>query len=238
MKTLNEYLQKHTLIAALLVTTLAGCDGQETKSPEEALTTPKVVESKPTPAPAVTAAPIPNPVTQATPLTPTAPAKPPVLMSNDKSGLVNIAVGKKTKQSSDAYGGISSRAVDGNVDGDFNHSSVTHTSGKEPQGWLELDLGETENIDHIVIWNRTGCCEDRLSNYWVFVSDKPFKDTDTINSIKNNKAIIAIKGGQANPSFATGQGIGKGRYVRVQLDGNSAAQTPLSLAELEVYRSR
>jgi hypothetical protein len=250
MKTLNEYLQKHTLITALLATALVGCDGQEAKAPEEAVVTPKVVESKPvtppvapaTPAPAPApvaqppANPTPQPVSQA-PVTPR--PKPAVVLSSDKSGLVNIAKGKVATQSADytpAYNG--SLAVDGNVDGDFKHASVAHTA-QNPNAWLDVDLGNNEKIDHIVVWNRTDGALNRLFNYWIFISDKPFSPTDTVEKLRKIKTITAIKGGAANPSFTTPSAVTKGRYVRIQLDGSAAPSNAfLHIAEVEVYRAK
>jgi hypothetical protein len=236
MKTINDKLQKHTLIAALLATTLAGCDGQEAKTPEEAVATPKLAETKQAPSPVKPATPSPAPAVQAQPVMTQPPAKPEVILSNDKSGLVNIARGKPTKQSSDAYGAFASRAVDGNVDGSFFNSSVTHTQA-EPSPWIEIDLGESENIDHIIVWNRTDCCSDRLKNYWIFISDKPFQSGDKPNSVKAQAGVRSIKGGVANPSFVTKDHIGHGRYVRIQLDAKESGEY-LNLAEVEIFRAQ
>jgi type IV pilus assembly protein PilY1 len=86
-----------------------------------------------------------------------------------KSDGTNVAQGKTTSQSSSAYGGVSSRAVDGNTDGTYNNNSVTHTtSGLQP--WWQVDLGASEQIRRIRIFNRTDCCEDRLQNFYIFVS--------------------------------------------------------------------
>ena len=44
------------------------------------------------------------------------------------TAFTNLALGATTAQSSTVWGGVASRAVDGNTDGDYNHFSVTHTS--------------------------------------------------------------------------------------------------------------
>ena len=41
--------------------------------------------------------------------------------------LENIALGKRVTQSSTAFGGDARRAVDGKLDGNYGHNSVTHT---------------------------------------------------------------------------------------------------------------
>lgn len=66
----------------------------------------------------------------------------------------NIALGGKAKQSSTDYNAPASRAIDGNTDGDFQKNSVTH-SKTETNPWIEIDLGGTQGIDRLVIWNRT-----------------------------------------------------------------------------------
>jgi hypothetical protein len=53
-------------------------------------------------------------------------------------------------------------------------NSITHT--KYEQGaWWQVDLGNQKNIKKIVIYNRTDCCADRLSNYQVSISNKADK---------------------------------------------------------------
>ena len=68
--------------------------------------------------------------------------------------------------------------MDGITDGNFYDNSVTHTNA-DPNAWWQVDLGASTAVSSIVIWNRTDCCGDRLSDYWVFVSDTPFLATDT-----------------------------------------------------------
>lgn len=67
---------------------------------------------------------------------------------------VNVAIEGTAKQSSTAFGGDASRAIDGNIDGDYTHDSVTHT-GQQNNPWIEVDLGSPQPIDKLVIWNRT-----------------------------------------------------------------------------------
>lgn len=69
------------------------------------------------------------------------------------SGSTNLAQGKTATQSSTGFGGVASRAVDGNTSGNFNNNTVTHTAttGNE---WWEVDLGSLQAIDQIAVWNR------------------------------------------------------------------------------------
>ena len=243
MKNISHKFQQHTFITVILASTLLGCDGQEDKAPEKNVTIPKVSESKPvapaaTPAPStqLTTNPTPLPVNQASP---TPPPKPAVVLSNDSSGLLNIAIGKMASQSGDYIPTSKAKlAVDGNVDGSFNHGSVSHTT-QNPNAWLDIDLGSNEKIDHIVIWNRTDGAQLRLANYWIFISNEPFSPNDTVANIRKSKAVTAIKGEVANPSFATPSAAYKGRYVRIQLDGSAVPNHAyLHVAEVEVFRAK
>lgn len=81
----------------------------------------------------------------------------------------DLASGKPTSQSSTEFGGVSSRAVDGNRDGTFGNNGVTHTT-TQYQPWWQVDLGTSSQISRIRIYNRTDCCEDRLRNFYVFAA--------------------------------------------------------------------
>ena len=99
----------------------------------------------------------------------------------------NLAKGKIARQSGEG-GGNARLAVDGNTEGNFSSGSVTHTNCN-PNAWLELDLGSIQTIDAIRIWNRTDCCAERLHDYWVFVSEKPFLPTDTVPTLLAREKI-------------------------------------------------
>ncbi|MFY9553129.1 MAG: discoidin domain-containing protein [Blastocatellia bacterium] len=86
----------------------------------------------------------------------------------------NLALGKTATQSSTAFGAAASRAVDGNTNGNWAGGSVTHTN-YENQPWLEVDLGNVQQIQNVKIWNRTDCCSDRLTSFNVVVSDQPIQ---------------------------------------------------------------
>ncbi len=141
---------------------------------------------------------------------------------------VNVAIDKNAKQSTTVLNALASRAVDGNTNGNWAAGSVTHTDAT-PTPWWEVDLGEVVDIANIRVWNRTDCCGERLSNFYVLVSEKPFAAPD-LNSTINQPGVSAFpapsQGG--TPSIFS---IGKpGRYVRVQLVGTNN----LSLAEVEI----
>ena len=90
------------------------------------------------------------------------------------SGDKNIAKGKNASQSSTSNDGEASRAVDGKTDGAYSNKSVTHTGG-EKNPWWEVDLGETQAIDKIVVYNRTDSesgLKERLNRYSISILDE------------------------------------------------------------------
>src|SRR5260370_113820 len=145
----------------------------------------------------------------------------------------SLAERKTATQSSTApYGpgtGASS-AVDGNTDGNFSDGSVTHTNF-DSNAWWQVDLGASAAVSSISIWNRTDCCSDRLSDYWVFVSDTPFGPSDTPATLQSRaRTWSSHQTGFPNPSITITPSA-EGRYVRVQLSGTNY----LSLAEVQVF---
>jgi hypothetical protein len=149
------------------------------------------------------------------------------------TGPPNLARGKTATQSSTfaAYpSAVASSAIDGKTDGTFGAGSVTHTYG-EANAWWQVDLGSSAAIGSIRIWNRTDCCSDRLSDYWVFVSDLHFAANDTPATLQGRAGTWSShQTSFPNPS-ATSTVNAVGRYIRVQLTGTNY----LSLAEVEVF---
>ncbi|MEM6963112.1 MAG: discoidin domain-containing protein [Bacteroidota bacterium] len=143
-------------------------------------------------------------------------------------GIGNIALAGTATQSSISSGGSASRAIDGITSGVYGDNSVTHTSS-ESNAWWELDLGTVQDIGTIDLWNRTDCCSNRLSDFYVFVSDVPFTSTDLATTIGQSGVFNYYETGTVSQteSYPIGR---SGRYVRVQL----ANAGILSLAEVVV----
>jgi hypothetical protein len=129
----------------------------------------------------------------------------------------NLARGKQASQSSLAWGGDPSRAVDGKRDGLWWDGSVTHTDVEVEPYW-QVDLGQTHYVKQVRLWNRTDCCSDRLANPTVSFS------TDGVSW-----ASVAYSGGPSPTAEVAGNRAA--RYVRVSISNNNE---PLSLAEVEV----
>ena len=136
----------------------------------------------------------------------------------------NIAAHKPASQSSIAYGGEASRAVDGNRDNAWSHRSVTHTDFQD-HSWWKVDLEKEESVGTVRIYNRgDGNVAKRLSNFDVILLDKDGNEVTRqhIDSL-NNQPMIDVQFSGFNA-----------QYVKIELNNT---KTPLSLAEVEVYRS-
>lgn len=136
----------------------------------------------------------------------------------------NIAAHKPASQSSIAYGGEASRAVDGNRDNAWSHRSVTHTDFQD-HSWWKVDLEKEESVGTVRIYNRgDGDVAKRLSNFDVILLDKAGNEVTRqhIDSLNNQSTIdVQFSGVHA-------------QYVKIELNN---PKTPLSLAEVEVYRA-
>ncbi len=164
-----------------------------------------------------------TPITQPTDIPLEVPTSVPTLMEID-----NIAIGKTSDQSSIYENAESGRAVDGNTDGNFANNSVTHTQ-EGSNNWWQVDLGNNYLLKELKIWTRTDCCEWRLNNFYVLVSDQPFDSTDIQETInQTGVSSYFISGNAGRPTEIT---INRtGRYIRIQLTNRDA----LSLAEVQV----
>ena len=146
--------------------------------------------------------------------------------------LVNLAVlpASSATQSS-VYGTVfeADLARDGNTDGDWRNGSVTHTE-LDVDAWWEVDLGSVQAVDHVLLWNRTDCCGERLVPYHVFASETPFVSTsisevaaqDGVTQLTFNAVPLPTQRIDLNRNA---------RYIRIQIAGSNY----LSLAEVEVY---
>lgn len=143
----------------------------------------------------------------------------PTIVYSSSGSLINLAFNKPATQSSEgAWGGVASRAVDGNSDGYWPNNSVTHTYA-DPQAWWQVDLGDTQSVQSVEIWNRTDCCGDRLTNFNVILLDYNQNIVSSTN----------VAGQAGTPT--TVQISGSARYVKIQLVGTNY----LSLAEVRVW---
>jgi len=144
--------------------------------------------------------------------------------------LTDVALGKSAAQSSTYLPTTGpEKAVDGNTDGNYNDGSLSHTND-DTNAWWQVDLGVTATISSVVVWNRLDL-QDRLSDYWVFISNTPFLATDTPATLQNRAGTWSNHQTTApSPSTSIAVPGAQGRYVRVQLSGANY----LGLAEVQV----
>ncbi|MDY4261762.1 MAG: alpha-L-fucosidase [Schaalia hyovaginalis] len=152
---------------------------------------------------------------------------------------LNLALEKPATQSSTGWGGIASRANDGNTDGVFNNNSVSHTrSSTNP--WWQVDLEDTYALKTVNVWNRSsqddcgysGSCDKRLKDFWVIASAQELSaDFDPAGEIPEGVKAMKVDGIAKYPSSVNFDGFGA-RHVRVILPGE---YQELALAEVEVF---
>jgi hypothetical protein len=137
--------------------------------------------------------------------------------------LINVALYKVAIQSSNSLdgGGFAALAVDGDIDGDYDsgNGSVTLTSNQN-KPWWSVHLDNTFDINIINVFNRRDCCDERLNDFILTISNEG-KETWTYQH-------------SGTPEFKTAiyvpEGI-KGDKVQISLDRFGY----LSLTEVEVY---
>ncbi|MFF4829380.1 glycoside hydrolase N-terminal domain-containing protein [Streptomyces sp. NPDC001312] len=155
--------------------------------------------------------------------------------------LPNLALGKSATQSSN-YNSASGAAlaVDGNTNGAFKSGSVTNTkedAASENQPWWQVDLGSSQSLGSVKVWNRTdSCCVNRLGDWYVLVSDQPFGTASLSQLLATDGVWSSHQTTPPTPSTEVQVSAGvTGRYVRIQL---STTNAPLSMAEVQVYPPR
>tara|TARA_R110001583_G_scaffold41891_1_gene133121 strand:- start:15106 stop:15675 length:570 start_codon:yes stop_codon:yes gene_type:complete len=145
-----------------------------------------------------------------------------MLMLGTQAQAANLALTGTASQSSTGYwdgGASASRAIDGNTDGSFWNSSVSHTDNEQGASW-QVDLGSMSNIDQIDLWNRTDCCDARLADFTVSIFDAALS---TIWS--------QVFSGAAGTHEIFNTGSVLGQIVKIQLNGTNYLQ----LAEVQVF---
>ncbi len=101
---------------------------------------------------------------------------------------------------------------------------------REIDPWWEMDLGSIQQISHVLIWNRSDCCADRLAPFYLFVSEMPFP-VDDVGELVSRPEVGQVFV-EETPLPTRRVAVNRpARYVRVQL----GSADYLSLAEVEVF---
>ncbi|PFX14396.1 Receptor-type tyrosine-protein phosphatase delta [Stylophora pistillata] len=145
----------------------------------------------------------------------------------------NLAFGKQTNQSSEAFSGASSRAVDGISNPDYFANSCTHTKS-HPNPWWRVDLGQVEPVSEIYV-----------------VNQENFPWFQRQNNFEIRVGTLSDNGGTTNPrcgdkkGYSLPQGKGVSFYCRpvkfgryVTLRSLKTGSDAFTLCEVEVYSER
>jgi autotransporter-associated beta strand protein len=146
----------------------------------------------------------------------------------------NFAQGKTATQSTNfdvpnTY--PASRALNGNT-ADFTHTQGTPGTYE----WLDVNLGSSVPLGNIELFNRGGgCCQFRLTDFWVFVSNNPFGAGDNPTTLANRGDTSIYRNTVEAPTspapLTLNLGDITGQYIRVQQNYRNI----LSLGELRAY---
>jgi len=95
-----------------------------------------------------------------------------------RAEITGLAYRRPTAQISTGWGGASSRAVDGNANGQYGAGSCTHTQ-RQNNPWWRVKLknsgkGASQVVTQVKVFNRSDCCGNRLSKLEIWVGDKPY----------------------------------------------------------------
>ena len=134
----------------------------------------------------------------------------------------NVALTGTATQISTSSGGVASRAIDGNTDGNYHRGSVSHTSDTNDP-WWNLVLNDVYTIQSIIVYNRIDCCSDRIRNFILIIYNG---GTETYNST----GIIDTNVESSSYTFTLSPAV-YGDQVRIILPSSGI----ISLAEVEIY---
>jgi hypothetical protein len=147
---------------------------------------------------------------------------------------INIAplFGTASQNSTD-FGGDASRAIDGDTNGDYGAGSVTHSAG-DPNPFWEVLFASEYRMTKIVLWNRTDCCNWRLTNFRVSVIDSTSTEVFGIDQFTDGVGFPDTSVSGHEIPLPT---IAKGNRVRIQLLGPNVPEGAfwLALAEVQVF---
>ncbi len=149
---------------------------------------------------------------------------------------VNLALSGTATFSSTYPNGEASKAIDGNTNGNWSANSVAHSLGSTNTDWLTIDLGSSQLIDEIQIWNRTDCCSERLSNAYVMVSNTPFPSNTNLSESLSNSTFTTQLGNTTGQIQINIPVSITGRYIRLQMAGNMSGRY-INIGELQVFGS-
>ena len=141
---------------------------------------------------------------------------------------LNLALSGTASQSTTAFGGAAQRGNDGNTSGIFGDGSMTHTDNEEGAFWQVELLGDS-TVERVVLWNRTECCSNRLSNFRLMALDAGGAEVFGVD-------LLTDMSTPENPVEVDFPADTVARVVRVQrLGPDTDGNNYMSIAECEVF---
>ena len=125
----------------------------------------------------------------------------------------NLALGKAATQIGIWDPHVAGHAVDGDM------STMSHSDNVN-NAWWQVDLGEVVSISEIDIYNRTNCCSERLTDFYILVSKEPFVSQD-LQPTLDQAGVFAKRIADPAESPSTYELFEAGRYLRIQLVGKN-----------------
>jgi hypothetical protein len=139
----------------------------------------------------------------------------------------DVAPGQPAWQSTDGFGRTGPEAVDGSI------STFTHTNTGDFEPWWRVDLGQAVRVDSVVLFNRVGCCPERLYNITVEALG-PEDEVLWTSPVLNETDTPVDPGETLEVSLEEGVDA-TGIRVRKEAVGGNYESEWLTLAEVEVW---
>jgi len=86
------------------------------------------------------------------------------------TGNTNVAPAGTATSKDTGFGGVPSRANDGNTNMAWSGGSVFH-SGSGRDTWLQIELAGTTDLNSVHFWGRSDCCQGRQGDFNLVVED-------------------------------------------------------------------
>ncbi|MEL6866315.1 MAG: PA14 domain-containing protein, partial [Bacteroidota bacterium] len=146
----------------------------------------------------------------------------------------NLALNATASASSVSSDGSPSRVNDGDNNTNWSGGSIAHTGAASANEWIELDLGASQAISEITLWNRMDCCSERASNVYLLVAAEPFPNNTNLSAALANATFTHQFGDMDGIASETVLIQQAGRYIRLQKSGDNAGGNVLNIAEIQV----
>jgi hypothetical protein len=136
-------------------------------------------------------------------------------------GMNGIRECRAVSSSTVGWGGEPDRAVDQRAAAtNWGSASCTHTdevvdaAARQP-AWWQVDLGATALVDHVNVWHRTDCCQDRLMSAHVMLGAQPLSESQDMAAFKASAHLCGSLSDYTHAPEVSYCGGKEGRYLVV-----------------------